>query len=124
MSDKRLEGSDKMSVEVVSQARGMADFIIRSEHRGPGDTVEAAIHRAARNYGVPAQWLHRLRYRHRSLRDLPASAFLSLVNACQRASETAEKAYQYEKALADARNSKLAGLASALAGEEAEGSLK
>lgn len=124
MSDKSFEGSDKMSVEVVSEARGMADFIIRSVHRGPGDTLDAAMHRAEQEYGAPAKWLHRLRYRYRDLRDLPASAFLTIMKAHQRAIEAGERAYQHEKALADARNSKMAGLAAALAGEKNEGAVK
>lgn len=72
MSVKRSEKVDKMSVEYVTEAKGMADFILTKVHRGPGDTVEAAIHRAERLYGVPANWLHRLRYRE--IKDMPVSA--------------------------------------------------
>jgi hypothetical protein len=52
MSDKEPEGSDKMSVEYVSEARGMAEYILRKVHRGPGDTVDAAMYRAERDYLV------------------------------------------------------------------------
>lgn len=124
MSDSGFEGSDKMSAEVVSEARGMADFIVKSAYRGPGDTLDAAMHRAEKQFGAPAKWLHRLRYRSRDLRDLPASAFFLIMKAHQKAILASEKAYQYEKALADARNSKLAGLAAALAGEKGEGEMK
>lgn len=113
-----------MNAEVVSEARGMADFILKSVHRGPGDTLDAAMHRAEREYGAPAKWLHRLRYRYRDLRDLPASAFLTIMKAHQKAVEASERAYQHEKALADARNSKMAGLAAALAGEETKGDVR
>ena len=70
-----------MSVEVVTEARSMADFILRSAFRGPGDTIDAAMHRAEREYGAPSKWLHRLRYRSSQLRDLPASAFFQLQKA-------------------------------------------
>jgi hypothetical protein len=113
---KGSEGSDKMSAEVINEAKGMAEFILRSVHRGPGDTIEAAIHRAERMYGAPAKWLHRLRYR--PLRDLPASAFLAIIKAYRAANDAAERAYQHEKALADARNSKMVGLAALVAGPE------
>jgi len=115
MSDKGSEGSDKMSVDYVSEARGMAEFIIKREHRGPGDTVDASMHRAERRYGVPASWLHRLRYRH-DLTDLPTSVFFSILNAYGAAQEACEEAYQAERKLADARNSKLLRLADFVAG--------
>jgi len=122
MSDKGVEGTDKMSVEYVSEARGMADFILQKVHRGPGDTVEAAMHRAERLYGVPAAWLHRLRYRQ--ITDMPVSAFGAIVHAYRAACEATERAYEAERKLADARGSKLLGLADALAGKKAEGPLK
>lgn len=105
-----------MSVEVVTEARSMADFILKSAFRGPGDTVDAAMHRAERDYGAPAKWLHRLRYRADALRDLPASAFFQIQKAYRAAEASAERAYEREKALADERNSKIRGLAAAVAG--------
>lgn len=107
-----------MSVEVVTEARSMADFILRSAFRGPGDTIDAAMHRAEREYGAPSKWLHRLRYRSSQLRDLPASAFFQLQKAHYRAAMAGQRAYEHEKALADARNSKMAGLAAAVAGPQ------
>ncbi len=114
MSDKGFEGSDKMSVEFVSSARGMSDFILQSTYRGPGDTVDAAMHRAERMYGAPASWMHRLRYR--SIKDMPVSAYAAIARAYQAALEASEKAYAAERELAHARNSKLLGIADALAG--------
>jgi hypothetical protein len=122
MSDKGFEGSDKMSVEYVTEAKSMADFIVHRVFRGPGDTVEAAMHRAERTYGVPASWLHRLRYRE--IRDMPVSAYAALLNAYRAASETVDKAYQHERALADARGSKILGLADLVAGEKGDGPVK
>lgn len=113
-----------MSVEVVTEARSMADYILRAAFRGPGDTIDAAMHRAEREYGAPAKWLHRLRYRADQLRDLPASAFFQIQKAYRAAEEAGERAYQKEKALADARNTKMAGLAAAVAGPQIEGPVK
>lgn len=114
MSDKGFEGSDKMSVEFVSSARGMSDFILQSTYRGPGDTVDAAMHRAERMYGAPASWMHRLRYR--SIKDMPVSAYAAIARAYKAALEASERAYAAERELAHARNSKLLGIADALAG--------
>lgn len=116
MSDKRFEGSNTMSTAYVSEAKAMSDFILHRVHRGPGDTVDAAMHRAERLYGVPAAWLHRLRYRE--LKDLPTSAFFAVFYAYRAASAAGEKAFEHERTLADARNSKLAGLADLVAGKE------
>lgn len=114
MSDKGFEGSDKMSDAYVSEAKGMADFILQKAHRGPGDTVDAAMHRAERLYGAPATWMHRLRYRQ--LKDMPVSAYGAIVRAYKAASEASERAYEAERKLADARNSKLVGLTDFIAG--------
>ena len=114
MSDKGFEGFDKMSVEYVTEAKGMAEFILQKVHRGPGDTVDAAIHRAERIYGIPASWMRRLRYREIS--DMPVSAYGAIVNAYRAALEASERAYEAERELADARNSKLLGLADFVAG--------
>lgn len=118
MSDKGFVKAVKMSVEYISEGKRMADFILAKTHRGPGDTVDAAMHRAEKLYGVPATWLHRLRYRE--IKDMPVSAFFAIVNAYHAAAEAGERAYAVEKELADARNSKMAGLARALAGPQDE----
>ncbi len=122
MSDKRTEGFDKMSVEYVNESKRMADFILHKVHRGPGDTVDAAMHRAERLYGVPAAWLHRLRYR--GVKDMPMSAFGALASAYRAACEAADKAYEAERTLADARNSKVLWLADFVAGEKGERAVK
>lgn len=114
MSDKGFEGSDKLSDVYVREARGMADFILQKAHRGPGDTVDAAMHRAERVYGAPATWLHRLRYRQ--IKDMPVSAYGAIVHAYRAALEASERAYEAERNLADARNSKLVGLADLVSG--------
>lgn len=122
MSDKPSEGPDKMSAEFVMESKRMADFILAKAHRGPGDTVDAAMHRAERLWGAPANWLHRLRYRE--INDMPMTAFAALVHAYRAASQSAEKAYEAERKLADARGSKVVWLADIIAGKEAEGPVK
>ena len=117
MSDKGVEGSDKMSVEYVSEAKHMADFILHRVHRGPGDTVDAAMQRAERLYGVPSHWLHRLRYRE--VRDMPTSAFFAIFNAYRAASEAADRAYENERAK-HAPDAEIVRLADLVAGKKME----
>lgn len=47
----------------VERAAGWADTLVRKEHRGPGDTIDAARARAARKYRLPERLLWALRYR-------------------------------------------------------------
>jgi hypothetical protein len=122
MSDKGVERQNKMSsVEFVDEAKGMADFILHKVHRGPGDTVDAAMHRAEKLYGVPAQWLHRLRYRE--IRDMPTSAFFAIFNAYRAASEAADRAYDKERAL-HAPDAAVVRMADFVAGKKAEREMK
>ena len=50
-------------IESVEEAKGWANRLIAAHHRGPGDTTDAAIHRAAVKHGLDPQLLWRLRYR-------------------------------------------------------------
>lgn len=47
----------------VERAAGWADVLVRREHRGPGDTLDAARSRAARKHRLPERLLWALRYR-------------------------------------------------------------
>lgn len=47
----------------VDRAASWADLLVRREHRGPGDTTEAARVRAARKHRLPERLLWSLRYR-------------------------------------------------------------
>ncbi len=122
MSDKGRDEVSSMSVAYITEAKEMADGILRHVHRGPGDTVDAAMHRAERMYGAPAKWLHRLRYR--DLKDMPVSAFAAIAHAYRAATEASERAYEAERKLADARNSKVLWLADFVAGQESKGAVK
>ncbi len=50
-------------LSVVDEAATWADLLVRREHRGPGDTLDAARARTARKHKVPEQVLWALRYR-------------------------------------------------------------
>ncbi len=65
---------------VVSEAKGWANFLVRSESHGPGDT-DNAMRRVARRYGLPNSTLWALRYR--APKDLLASVYLKLRSAYQ-----------------------------------------
>lgn len=119
MSDKRSERFGKMNVDCVTEAKSMAEIILRHTHRGPGDTVEAAMHRAERLYGVPAAWMKRLRYRE--LNDLPTSTFFTILKAYRAVEEAGERACMAQRELLDDEsNSFLVGLGRLLDGSAAE----
>lgn len=50
-------------LSVVDEAASWADLLVKREHRGPGDTIDAARQRAARKHRLPEQVLWALRYR-------------------------------------------------------------
>lgn len=50
-------------LSVVDEAASWADLLVKREHRGPGDTLDAARSRAARKHKLPEQVLWALRYR-------------------------------------------------------------
>lgn len=104
-----------MSVAVVIEAKGMADAILHRVHRGPGDTVDAAMHRAERLYGVPSEWLHRLRYRE--MKDVPGSILIRLYAAYRAAEDQASNAYAKERARHET-HSLVAGVADLVAGQK------
>lgn len=60
----------------VQDAKGWANALIRAAHRGPGDTTDAAIHRAATKHGLDPKVLWRLRYR--TPKDMLVSVYLKI----------------------------------------------
>lgn len=64
---------------VVSEASGWAGALLSRVYRGPGDTIEAAAHRAEQQYGVPAQTFWAQRYRRP--KDMLASVYVRLKHA-------------------------------------------
>lgn len=101
----------------MNTAKGMAEYLLTREHRGPGDTIEAAAHRIQTKFGVPVALLMRLR--HRVVKDMLASNFIDLARAYQAAMEKVDRAYEHEKSLAV--DPKIVRLAALVAGEKAEG---
>lgn len=63
-------------IDPVDEAAVWANELVKRQHRGPGDTVDAAMHRASRAYRVDRQTLWRLRYRRP--KDLMVKAYLRL----------------------------------------------
>jgi hypothetical protein len=50
-------------LSVVDEAATWADMLVKREHKGPGDTIDAARSRVARKHKLPEQLLWTLRYR-------------------------------------------------------------
>lgn len=74
-----LEQPPVTDMSVVDEAASWADLLVRREHRGPGDTLDAARLRAARKHKVPEQALWSLRYR--KPKDIAGSVYRSLYRA-------------------------------------------
>ena len=78
----------------VEQARGWANKLIAAHHRGPGDTVEAAIHRAAVKHGLDPKSLWRLRYR--TPKDMLLSTWTRIKTAYEAECERQEARLRHE----------------------------
>jgi hypothetical protein len=116
MSDKSHVRESKMSVAYVKEAKGMADYLLSREHRGLGDTIEAAAYRTEAKYRVPASFL--LRLRNRPVNDMLVSNFMALAAGYRKATQAVDRAYEHEKSLAV--NPTILRLAALVAGEEDE----
>lgn len=104
----------------VDRAASWADVLVRREHRGPGDTIDAARSRAARRYRLPERVLWALRYR--KPKRIWADIYLSLeaAVAAEIKSQEARLAHEIEvtKALGlSEAGSSLVDEAAALLGE-------
>jgi hypothetical protein len=65
----------------VLDARGWAEALLAREYRGPGDTIDAAMHRAETRHGIPAETFWALRYR--PPKDIVARTYFRLKAAYQ-----------------------------------------
>jgi hypothetical protein len=74
-----LREKQKMAEAYVNDARQWAEFLIRKEFRGPGDTLDAAMARCERKYKIARSVLWGLRYR--APKDLMVSVYMALRNA-------------------------------------------
>lgn len=102
-------------MSVVDEAVDWADWLVRREHRGPGDTVEAARLRAATKHKVPERLLWALRYRKpkRIWADLHRKLELAVAAEISRQ----ERGLAHDIELTRARRLSSAGLASLDAAE-------
>lgn len=115
MRDKISDKESKtMSTAYISSAKGMAQYLLAKEHRGPGDTIEAAAARLQTKLKVPSTILMRLR--HREVKDMLMSNFLALAAAYSKACEKMDEAYEKERKIAVDPN--ILRLAALVAGKE------
>lgn len=119
MGDKIYDVGDKMSNAYVSRASDMADYIIQSEFKGAGDTIEAAAYRAQTKWRAPASILLRLRHRSSEMKDMKVSSWFSVFEAYQRACSKAERKYEAMRAQNEI-DPLLVSVADLVAGREAE----
>lgn len=86
---------------VVDEAAHWADWLVRREHRGPGDTVEAARLRAARKHKLPERLLWALRYR--KPKRIWADLYVKLQEAVESEIARQERALEHDIAITRAR---------------------
>ncbi|PAP94013.1 hypothetical protein [Mesorhizobium wenxiniae] len=127
MSDKRVSkngkkaSEDSMSMSALNEAAGWAEELMDAEWKGRKDKENLVRYRLSRKVGVSESYLFRLQYKLREMNDVRGSVYRALMlarHAYGLVSQAGENAYQEEKALADARNSKMAGLAAVVAGPQ------
>lgn len=95
---------------VVDEAAGWADWLVRREHQGPGDTVEAARLRAARKHKLPERLLWSLRYR--KPKRIWADLYVKLQEAVAAEIQRQEDALEHEIEITRARRLSASGRAS------------
>lgn len=91
--------------DAVKQAAGWADALLARVHRGPGDNIEAAMHRAEQTFGVPVATFWSLRYRPPKMMAVAAWHYLKSVYEAECARQEAKLRHELEitKALAPTR---------------------
>lgn len=94
-------------ITVVDEAAGWAEWLVRREHHGPGDTVEAARRRAAKKHKLPEQLLWALRYR--KPKRIWADLYVKLQEAVAAELERQERALAHDIELTKARRLSAAG---------------
>lgn len=114
-----------MSTDAIMELKRMNGFLLSREHRGPGDTIEAAAYRLQTRYGIPVATTMRLR--NREVSDMFVSSALPILNAYMAATSKLEAAAarmeeNYEEKRARAGNSALVRFADFVAGRKEKGS--
>lgn len=82
---------------IVDDAARWAGGLLDRAYRGPGDTIEAATHRAEQKYGIPANIFWAMRYRRP--KDVLASVYLKLKTAYEFECASQEARLRHELAL-------------------------
>lgn len=109
-----------MGEAYVADAQRWAEYLVRREFRGPGDTLDAAMGRCERKYRVARALFWSLRYR--APKDLMVSAYMALRNAYEAELSRLDQALEdeilrAEKFGSDATNSKAYRMARAAVGK-------
>jgi hypothetical protein len=120
---KSLRGEQKVSDAFVADARTWANALVAREHRGPGDTVDAAMWRAEQRYGIERSTFWSLRYR--PPKDIVVGVYMRLKAAYEHECERQEARLAHELMLTkaagrDATNSAAVREAEALLCEKEE----
>ena len=93
MTDATITSPD----DLVKEAKGWSATLLSRVHQGPGDTVEASMHRAEQTYGIPYQVFFGLRYDR--FKDLSAFVYLRLKAAYDHECERQEAKLRHELAM-------------------------
>lgn len=122
LQNSQKRGADVSDLAYVDEARNWAEFLIRKEFKGPGDTIDAAMSRTARRHKIASAQLWGLRYR--PPKDMAVSLYMRLRDAFRRESENLDRRLAHEIAIAeslgtDATNSKAYRVAVAALAEQA-----
>jgi hypothetical protein len=89
-----------VSEAYVVEARRWADALLEREHRGPGDTIDAAMWRAQQKWGIDHSTFWSLRYR--PPREMFVSVYMRLRHAYEFECVRQEARLQHELMLAKA----------------------
>lgn len=126
MGDKRPVGDGKMHVARISDpvflgqhAKRMAKELLTAEHRGPGDTIEAAAGRLGNQYRIDPNIL--LQAWNRPPREMKVSRWMSLFAAHYAALKSGQAyADKRQEAADEGVHPILLGLADLVSGNMAE----
>ena len=116
-----------MSTMALNEAVRWADELMEAETKSRREKEYIVRDRLAKAIGVSASYLFRLQYKTEEMSDVRGSVYRALLlarHAYGLVRDAGEAAYEHEKEKADARNSKMAGLAAALAGPKIERKVK
>lgn len=125
MRNKRSDRGDKMHVASISdpiwlgeEAKRMSRELLEHEHRGPGDTIEAAAQRLQTRLRVPASII--LQCWNRPAREMKTSRWMAVFQAYwTEFGDRADEAYE-EKRKTTTAHPALVRLADFVAGRSAQ----